>query len=137
MSDNVLLNPGYGGDTIAADDVGGAKYQYVKLVFGADGTATLASAANPVPVAATGGSSYSNLSSSALVKTGSGTLVGVFVSSSSSGTIKVWDNTSAATTILVNTFSATAATWYPLPFKFNTGCYATLGGTIDCTFSYT
>jgi hypothetical protein len=39
MADNVTLNVGIGGDTIAADDVGGAKYQRVKLSLGADGTA--------------------------------------------------------------------------------------------------
>jgi hypothetical protein len=37
----------------------------------------------------------------------------------------------------VNTFSATAATWYPLPFAFGTGLYITVGGTIDYTVSYT
>lgn len=39
MADNVVLNAGTGGDTVAADDVGGAKYQRVKLSLGADGTA--------------------------------------------------------------------------------------------------
>lgn len=38
MADNITLNAGAGGDTIAADDVGGAKYQRVKLIWGADGT---------------------------------------------------------------------------------------------------
>lgn len=52
MADNVLLNSGSGGDTIAADDVGGAKHQYVKVEFGADGTATKVSAADPLPVVA-------------------------------------------------------------------------------------
>ena len=137
MADNVVLNPGSNGDTIAADDVGGAKYQYVKTAYGANNTATLTIDANPLPVSATGGRSYSNLSASTLVKTGAGQVVGIFVASSSSGTLKLWDNTSAATTILVNTFSAVAATWYPLPFSFTVGLYVTVGGTIDCTVSYT
>lgn len=34
----MTLNAGTGGDVIAADDVGGAKYQRVKLSLGADGT---------------------------------------------------------------------------------------------------
>jgi hypothetical protein len=38
MADNVTLNSGTGGDVIAADDVGGAKHQRVKLEWGADGT---------------------------------------------------------------------------------------------------
>lgn len=84
------------------------------------------------PTAALGGE-YTNLSADTLVKTGEGHIVGIFVASSSSGTIRVWDNTSAATTVLVNTFSAVAGTWYPLPFRFKTGCYVDVGGTIDCT----
>ncbi len=37
MADDVVLNPGLGGDTIAADDIGGSKFQRVKLVHGANG----------------------------------------------------------------------------------------------------
>lgn len=65
------------------------------------------------PVVETG--SYKNLSASGLVRTGAGQLVGIFVASATTATIKVWDNTSAATTVLVNTFTPAAATWYPLP----------------------
>lgn len=39
MSDNTQLNPGVGGDIAAADDIGGVKYQRVKLVLGDDGVA--------------------------------------------------------------------------------------------------
>jgi hypothetical protein len=50
MADNVTLNAGSGGDTVAADDIGGVKYQRVKNTFGADGVATDVSAVNPFPV---------------------------------------------------------------------------------------
>jgi hypothetical protein len=50
MADNVGYTPGTGA-TIAADDVGGALYQRVKLAIGADGEATDASSLNPLPVA--------------------------------------------------------------------------------------
>lgn len=49
MADNVSVTPG-SGTTIAADEIGGVFYQRVKPVFGADGSATDASAANPFPV---------------------------------------------------------------------------------------
>lgn len=62
-----------------------------------------------------------------------GRLLGVFVAASTAGTIKVWDNTSGAGTVLVGTFTAVAATFYPLPFNFFTGLTITTGGTIDCT----
>ena len=56
MADNVTLNAGSGGDTIAADDVSGVKYQVVKLAVGADGAASLVANANPIPVSDAGGS---------------------------------------------------------------------------------
>lgn len=54
MADNVQLNPGALGDVLAADDVGGIKFQRVKPTFGEDGTAVDVSAANPLPVAQSG-----------------------------------------------------------------------------------
>ncbi len=83
------------------------------------------------------GGNYKNLSASALVRTGPGALLGIFVASASSTpTIKVWDNTSAATTVLVNTFTPVAGTFYPMPFTFGTGLYVTISGTVDCTVSW-
>jgi len=54
MADNTTLNAGSGGDVIATDDIGGVKYQRVKLAFGADGSAADVSDANPLPVATRG-----------------------------------------------------------------------------------
>lgn len=41
MADNVTLNPGTGGASIATDEVGGAHVQIVKTAYGADGVATV------------------------------------------------------------------------------------------------
>lgn len=76
---------------------------------------------------------YTNLSASALLNTGLTKLGGVFCASSSTGTLKVWDNTAASGTVLVNTFSLVAGTWYPLPFIAKTGVFLTIGGTADIT----
>lgn len=85
----------------------------------------------------TEGRRYANISASALVKSGEGTLQGIFVASASgSPSIKVWDQTSAATPVLVNTFTPAAATYYKMPAKFTTGLYVTIGGTVDCTVFY-
>lgn len=46
MADDVVLDAGSGGDTIAADDTGGKKYQIVKLTFGALDSQTIASSGN-------------------------------------------------------------------------------------------
>lgn len=54
MADNVIANAGSGGATFAADDISGVHYPRSKLVWGADGTATDASAAAPLPVVQTG-----------------------------------------------------------------------------------
>lgn len=56
MADNVELNAGTGGATIAADDVGGVHYQVVKLDVGGDGASAPVSNSNPVPVSDAGGS---------------------------------------------------------------------------------
>lgn len=48
MSDNVTLNAGTGGATLATDDVGGVQYQVVKLDLGADGLASPVSGTVPV-----------------------------------------------------------------------------------------
>lgn len=50
MADNTRLNPGASGDLIATDDVGGVKFQRVKVNYGDDGAATDVSLASPLPV---------------------------------------------------------------------------------------
>lgn len=50
MADNTVLNAGTGGDTIATDDIGGVKWQRVKVGFGADGSASDVAPGNPLPV---------------------------------------------------------------------------------------
>lgn len=84
----------------------------------------------------TGGGSYTNLTADTAVKSGRGNLVGIFVASSTTCTIKLWDNTAGSGTVLVNTFSAAAATWYPLPFAFDTGLYVDITNTCDVSVSY-
>lgn len=56
MADNVELNSGSGGDTVAADDIGGVKHQRVKIQYGVDGSATDVSDTNPLPIDDAGGS---------------------------------------------------------------------------------
>lgn len=79
---------------------------------------------------------YVNLTASALVRTGAGILVGMYVNSTSSGTIKLWDNTSAATTVINNTITP-AIGYHPLGnTAFATGLYATIASTLDVTLYY-
>lgn len=74
------------------------------------------------------------ISASQAVLNAPGTLLGIFVSSaSSSPTIKVYANTAASGSVVVDTFTPVAGTWYPLPFRCATGCYVAIGGTVSCT----
>lgn len=82
---------------------------------------------------------YNNLSASALIKTGPGTVYGFVVNSHTSGTLKLWDNTSAATTVITNTFTfptGSGVYTFPMGVSFYTGLYATIGGTADITLLY-
>lgn len=75
-----------------------------------------------------------NLTASALVKTGYGKALGVFCSSSTAGTVKLWNNTAGSGTVLVNTFSVAAGTFYSFGtdgLDFTTGLFCTIGGTTD------
>lgn len=56
MADNITLNAGSGGATIATDDDGTAHHQYVKLEFGGDGTFTKVTSSSGLPVTGVGGS---------------------------------------------------------------------------------
>lgn len=56
MADNVELDAGSGGATVAADDIAGVHYQRVKINYGVDGSATDVSDTNPLPIDDAGGS---------------------------------------------------------------------------------
>lgn len=65
--------------------------------------------------------------------TGNIMLLGIMVASSSSGTLKV----ASGTDTVVNTFSATAGTFYPIPAVCGSSVTITVGGTLDATVFYT
>lgn len=50
MADNVELNPGSGGESLATDEIGGIQHQRVKVGYGADGEYQDANAGDPLPV---------------------------------------------------------------------------------------
>lgn len=79
---------------------------------------------------------YTNLSASALIKTGPGILRGMYVNSTSTGTIKFWDNTSAANTVINNTITPAIGYHNLGNVVFNTGLYATIANTLDVTLHW-
>lgn len=82
---------------------------------------------------------YQNITADTLIKTGSGVVAGIVVNSHTSGTIKLWDNTSAAGAVIVNTYTFPAGSsvvTFPKPLTFTTGLYADIGGTVDLTIVF-
>lgn len=79
--------------------------------------------------------SYENISASTNVQARPCTMCGIFVASASSTpTIAVYDSaTTTTSTIVVNTFTPLAGTFYPIPAQLLNGCYVAIGGTVDCT----
>ena len=60
----------------------------------------------------------------------------MYVNSTSAGTIKFWNNTSAAGSVINNTITP-AVGFHPLgSANFTTGLYATVSGTLDVTLYY-
>lgn len=85
---------------------------------------------NPVQVFNSGDRGL-NITATNASLTGGGQLIGVFVSSSTAGTLKFADTTGT----LVNTFTGVAATYYALPTEWAGTLTITVTGTIDaCVF---
>jgi hypothetical protein len=53
MADNLELNSGSGGATLATDDIGGVHHQKVKVEFGGDDSATQVTSGTPLPITGT------------------------------------------------------------------------------------
>jgi len=62
-------------------------------------------------------------------------LLGIFVSSSTAGTVTIYDSaTNTTTTKVVDTTAAlTGSTWIPIPVALASGCYVVVGGTLSAT----
>ncbi len=82
---------------------------------------------------------YLNGTTSQAIKSGVGTLYGIIVNSHASGTLKLWDNTAGSGTVIMNTYTFPAGSgiyMFPHGVNFNTGLFATVGGTLDYTILY-
>jgi hypothetical protein len=76
-----------------------------------------------------------NLTASGAVSLTGGDLLGFYVNSTSAGTIVIRDGTTSSGTAISGTITP-AIGFHRYPADCNTGCYATLGGTIDVTFFF-
>jgi hypothetical protein len=116
MADDVTLNAGAGGDTLAADDIAGVKFQRVKLVIGANNTndGDVASG-NPLPISDAAGSL--TVDGSVTVTQGTGSNLHTVIDSGTVSTITnvvhVDDNAGSLTvdgTVATSSFPATVDT---------------------------
>jgi hypothetical protein len=83
------------------------------------------------------GVSSGPITSSGAVKASPGTLIGYLVCSTSSGTIKAYDNaTGTSTAILHDTLTPAAGQFIPCNMAFANGLYLTIGGTISVVAVY-
>lgn len=77
-----------------------------------------------------------NITSTTTVGKTSGTLVGVFVNSTSSGTLALYDGTDANGTVIIPAVALVALTYYPLSAVCKTGLHAVIANTMNVTIFY-
>ena len=79
----------------------------------------------------------SSKSADGTVKTGPGFLGGIQVTASASGVIRLYDNTAASGTVLIDQIAVFAGDCYEWPIEFTTGLYFDLvSGTATVTIFY-
>lgn len=77
---------------------------------------------------------YKQLTATANVSALPANLLGVFCSSSTSGTLTIYDDSATGTSLkVVDTVNLTAGTYYPLPASMSKGIYAVIGATASVT----
>lgn len=73
-----------------------------------------------------------NLSASGIVSKVSGTLLGIYVASTTSGTVVVGDGATSAATAKTGTITP-AVGYHAMNMYLPNGCYLTIGATINLT----
>ena len=77
---------------------------------------------------------YANISATANISAVPSRLIGVLCSTTSSGTLNVYNDTSTGTTNTVTgTITLTAGQFYPIPARCGNGIYLVIGGTANIT----
>lgn len=79
------------------------------------------------------GNKYTNLSASGQVKVIRGQLHGMYVNSTTAGTIKIWNSLSATGDVINETITP-AVGYHDLgDSQFSVGCFVTIGGALNVT----
>ncbi len=91
-----------------------------------------------MPIGTNPSNTYKNMTASTLLKSGQGVLAGFVVSSTTSGTVTIYDSATAATStdIMLGTITPAAGSTYKLDAAFANGCYIVCANTINLTAYY-
>jgi hypothetical protein len=73
------------------------------------------------------------LTASGVVKARAGRITGFYVASTTTGTITLYDNTSATGTQISGVITP-AVGWHKFPSRFSQGLFADIANTLDVTF---
>jgi hypothetical protein len=77
---------------------------------------------------------YKLLTTTANISPVGASLLGIFVSASTAGTITIYDSATTTTTAkVIDTFTGVLGTWYPIPVSTTAGIYIVVGGTLSAT----
>lgn len=80
---------------------------------------------------------YKQISASGNVCAIDGILGGIFVSSTTAGTVTVYDDAATGTATKIVDTVTLAVGWNPMPFAFSKGLNIVIGGTMSATVAYT
>lgn len=81
-------------------------------------------------------SQFKNMTATATVKTGQGILVGMYVNSTTSGTIRFYDNTAASGTVINNVITPGIGYHDLGGANFSIGLHAVIANTLNVTLYY-
>lgn len=84
----------------------------------------------------TAGFSYKQFSASGNVCGIDGIMAGIFVSSTTAGTVTIYDDPATGTTTKIVDTVTLAVGWNPMPFAFSKGLNIVVGGTLSATAGF-
>jgi len=77
---------------------------------------------------------YKQISATGNVSPFGASLLGIFVSSATAGTVTIYDSATTTTTAkVIDTTTVIGGTWYPMPVGTTSGIYVVIGGVASIT----
>lgn len=77
---------------------------------------------------------YKQISATGNVSPVGASLLGIFVSSATAGTVTIYDSATTTTTDkVIDTTAVVGGTWYPMPVGTTAGIYVVIGGVASIT----